>query len=524
MKKHINTILAMAAMLLSQSCEDPYEGINLSEPSHQVIVTSEMDFDNTVQVDGSLTFGDISAGVVSRVWTFPEGVVDIEGSDNDLTSTEANVKTIFKAVGTHEVKLHQVFKDDAFVGLEQRGKELDTTLVIRVLSEIGLTVSANVLNADGTLGKALSTQAGALNEVMAGSWVRYTVQAEGEPSVYHWNLEGGDPAFSSEVVETLDVRYKKVGEFDFGLIASRPRPQGEFVLETTDFLKIVPSTEPVTLDGAQERSGGIALNFSREMNGTTLDPADFSVSITNKGNSIPVSVASATLDPNERNFVVLSLENQTIFNDDKVTVSYTPGELATADGVLASAFSDIPVVFLGENILKKTAFDYSFESSSSTNWPYQWWGAPWDKYKFSISNAQSKDGKKSGYVVMEPAGGMIIGHTDNSNTPITFPAEKGKTYEIGVWVYMEDLGNNDPAANPPDLRFYWAPNTNWGVGPNPAFTADFEIGKWVYSSMLVEFAASGNYSLNIRGQNQGNNQTLKFYMDNISVSEAKLRK
>ncbi|WP_343849274.1 hypothetical protein [Algoriphagus jejuensis] len=40
----------------------------------------------------------------------------------------------------------------------------------------------------------------------------------------------------------------------------------------------------------------------------------------------------------------------------------------------------------------------------------------------------------------------------------------------------------------------------------------------------MEFAASGNYALNIRGQNQGNKQALKFYMDNISVSEAKLRK
>ncbi|WP_343854891.1 hypothetical protein, partial [Algoriphagus jejuensis] len=464
MKKYINNLLMMAAVVLSQSCEDPYEGINLNEASHQVIVTSEMDFDNTVQVDGTLSFGDVSAGVVSRVWTFPEGVVDIEGSDNDLTSTEANVKTVFKVVGTHEVKLHQVFKDNAFVGLEQRGKELDTTIVVKVLGEIKLAVSANLLNADGSLGKVLTIQDGALNEVMAGSWVRYTVQAEGEPSVYHWNLEGGDPAFSSELVETLDVRYKKVGEFDFGLIASRPRPQGEFVMGTIDFLKIIPSTEPVTLDGAQERNGGIALNFSREMNEATLNPADFTVTITNKDNPIPATVATAALDPNEGNLVILTLDNQTIFNDDKVTVSYTAGELATADGVLASSFADVPVVFEGENILKTTAFDYSFETSTNTDWPYQWWGAPWDKYKFNISNAQSKDGKRSGYVVMEPAGGMIIGHTDNSNKAITFPAEKGKTYEIGVWVYMEDLGNNDPAANPPDLRFYWAPNTNYSYG------------------------------------------------------------
>lgn len=523
MKKSIYIIKLMIVALLLQSCEDPYEGINLEEANNQVIYTSEMDFENTVQVDGELAFGDVSSGIVSRMWTFPEGVVDIEGSDNDVTSTESTVKAIFKVIGEHEIKLHQVFKDNAFVGLEQRGKELDTTIVVKVLSPIKLTVTANLLNNDGTIGESLNLQNGAQNEIMAGSFVRYIIKAEGEPAKYIWNLEGGDPSFSEDFVDTLDVRYKKVGEFDFGLIASRTRPQGEYIVEIENLLKIIPSTEPVSLDGAQERAGGIALNFSREMNGNTLNPADFTVSITNKGDLIPTTVSSATLDPNEGNFVILELENQTIFNDDLVTVSYSQGELATADGVKSSDFENVPVVFMGDNILKNTAFDYSFESSMASNWPYQWWGSPWDKYKFNISTAKSYDGKKSAYVTMEPNGGMIIGHTDNANVPITFPVEKGKTYEIGVWVYMEDLGKSDPGANPPDLRFYWAPDTNWGVGPNPAFTSNFEIGKWVYSSALVEFANTGNYNINIRGVNEGNAQTIKFYMDNISISEARLR-
>ncbi|PZX51038.1 hypothetical protein [Algoriphagus chordae] len=523
MKKYINIIKTLVAVLLLQSCEDPYEGINLNEPSNQVIYTSEMDFENTVQIDGELDFGDVSAGVVSRLWTFPEGAVDIEDSDNDVTSTEATVKTTFKMLGEHEVKLHQVFKDNAYVGLEQRGKELDTTIIVKVIPEIAINISANILNNDGTLGEALNLQDNAQNEVMAGTFIRYIVKSEGEPAVYRWNLDGGDPPFSEELVDTLDVRYKKVGEFDFGLIASRARPSGEFVVAVENVLKIIPSTEPVTLDGAQEKNGGIALNFSREMNGASLDPADFTVSIMNNDTPISATVATASVDPIEGNFVILTLDNQSIFNDDQVTVSYTQGEMATADGVMADDFEDEPVLFIGKNILKDTAFDYSFETSTSANWPYQWWGAPWDMYKLNISTTKSFDGKKSAYVTLEPNGGMIIGHTDNDNVPITFPVEQGKTYEIGVWVYMEDLGKSDPSANPPDLRFYWNPNTNWGVGANPEFSADFEIGKWVYSSMLVEFQATGDYNLNIRGANDGNSQTLKFYMDNISISEAKLR-
>ncbi|WPR73382.1 hypothetical protein [Algoriphagus sp. NG3] len=523
MKKYIYIIKLMMVAVMLQSCEDPYEGINLEEANNQVIFTSEMDFENTVQINGELAFGDVSSGVVSRTWTFPEGVVDIEGSDNDVTSTEATVKTIFKMLGEHEVKLHQVFKDNAFVGLEQRGKELDTTIVVKVLGEVNLAVAANILNSDGTLGEALNLQDGALNEVMAGSFIRYTVTSEGEPAQYQWNLDGGDPPYSEELVETLDVRYKKVGEFDFELIASRNRPQGEFVFAVENLLKIIPSTEPVSLEGVQERAGGIALNFSREMNGNSLDPADFTVSIINKDTPISATVISAQVDPVEGNFVNLTLEGQEIYNDDIVTVSYTKGAMATADGVLADSFEDQSVVFVGENILKSGGFDYSFETSLDSNWPYQWWGAPWDMYTFKISAAQAYDGKKSGLVTMRPAGGMIIGHTDANGTPITFQAEAGKTYEIGVWVYVESLGNTASDAIQPDLRFYWNPGTDWAVGPNPEFTNDFEVGKWVYSSTLVKFPSTGNFNFNIRGANQNNPSEIKFYMDNISVSEARLR-
>ena len=373
------------------------------------------------------------------------------------------------------------------------------------------------------MGEILSLSDNAQNEVMAGSFIRYIVKSEGEPASYQWNLDGGDPPFSEELIDTLDVRYKKVGEFDFGLFASRTRPQGDFTFEAENFLKIIPSTEPVTLDGAQEKNGGIALNFSREMNGNSLDPANFSVSIINKGNPISATVSSAEVDPMEGNFVNLTLVGQEIYNDDIVTVSYTQGVMATADGVLADSFEGQSVVFIGENILKTSAFDYSFETSLESNWPYQWWGAPWDMYTFKISSAQAYDGKKSGLVTMKPAGGMIIGHTDANGTPITFKAEAGKSYEIGVWVYVESLGNTPSDAVQSDLRFYWSPGTDWAVGPNPEFTNDFEVGKWVYSSTLVKFPSTGNFNFNIRGANQNNPSEIKFYMDNISVSEARLR-
>ncbi|AWW29523.1 hypothetical protein DN752_04915 [Echinicola strongylocentroti] len=521
--KSIIKILSIACLGAMVSCEDIYDDLNLNEANNQVIYTSEMDFGNRIQVNGTITFGDVSSGVQSRQWSFPEGAVDIIGSDNDTSSTENTVKTVFTSPGEHKVRLQQTYNGNAYVGTDQRGSDLDTTLTITVLDSVALQVQAYLLNPDGSLGEELTLSDNAENEVMAGSFVRYIVSPTGEPSDYVWNTDGGDPGTSEEFVNEFDVRYKKLGTFGFGLYASRERPAGESLVEVENFLKIIPSTEPVILEGAFDANGKISLNFSREMNANTLNPADFIVSIAHDGTDIPATVAAATVDPEEANLVILSLENELIYNDDQVLISYQQGEMATTDGMPADSFSDLPVVFIGTNILENTAFDYSFENSTVDNWPYQWWGAPWDKYQLAISNHQAFDGNNSAAITLEPHGGMIISNADSDNNLITFPAEAGKTYEMGVWVYVEDLGNTPEGAVPPDLRFYWSPNTNWGVGANPAFDAAFPVGEWVYSSVLVEFPASGDYSLNIRGANENNTAPLSIFMDNISLSEARLR-
>ncbi len=56
--------------LLLVSCEKQEE-LNLNDPNHRIIVTSEMDFENKVIVGGDIDFGDISRGVESRTWILP---------------------------------------------------------------------------------------------------------------------------------------------------------------------------------------------------------------------------------------------------------------------------------------------------------------------------------------------------------------------------------------------------------------------------------------------------------------------
>ena len=173
--KRIKTyIWFIAVALFINACSDDSNELSLNEPNHRVVYTSQMDFENKINVNGDIDFGDISAGVESRTWTFPEGVVDIIDADDDINSSKNIVKTIFNTVGQHNVHLHQVFKGDAWVGTELRGKELDTTIVVTVLGPVSSSIQANLINDDGSLSTALNIADMAENEVTASKSVRFT--------------------------------------------------------------------------------------------------------------------------------------------------------------------------------------------------------------------------------------------------------------------------------------------------------------------------------------------------------------
>ncbi|WET04082.1 hypothetical protein NYQ10_21030 [Flavobacterium johnsoniae] len=525
MKTKLKIVIALFLVAIGlYSCSDIYDSIDLNAANSRIIVSSQMDYGNKIRVGSHETFGDISAGVESRLWTFPEGVVDIVDSDNDVTSTEQNVKAIFNVVGKHEVKLHQVFKGEAYTtgSTNPVAKVLDTTIVVTVLAPISIVVKANYLNTDGTLGAELNVVNGAKNEVLAGRTIRYTLITEGEPEAYLWTIDGGDPATSTTDTKTVDVRYKKLGTFGFTIKANTPRPFGEATVMLKDFINVIPSTDPVTMDDAQviDDQGNIALNYSREMNAETLKASDFSVTLKNKsGATLPVTISSATISPTEGNIVLLKLAGQTLYNDDIITVSYTKGSLTTADAVFASSFTDVAVSFKSVNILASTTFDYGFETSTSADWVYLGWGAPWNKFTSAVTSTKAHGGKKSLSVQIDARGGMILGYNHGGDKG-TFRLTAGKTYSMGSWVYVESLGDK---ASVPDLRLYFTPNTDWGIGPNPGFSADFAVGKWVYSSALVKINTTADYSFMLRSDNQGNSSALKFYIDDITVSEAKLR-
>ena len=463
MKTKFKLIISILVIVFGlQSCDDNKDNLDLKEANSRIIVTSQMNFDNQVRIGNSITFGDISSGVESRLWKFPEGSVDIVGSDNDVTSKEQNVKAFFKVAGTYDVSLNQVFKEDAYdlSSADPIGKVLDTTIVVTVFGEIKSVLTANYLNDDGSVGAELNMKENAENEVTAGKSIQLTYASEGGPTLFTWNLAGGNPTQIINPKEPVKVKYSKLGSYDIEFIASNARPFGADTISVKNVVKVIPSTEPVSLDRVFEKASNIVgLEFSREMDSETINKNEFTVNYqTASGVTITPSISDISLDAVEGNILLITL-SEPFYNDDEVKISYTSGTLTTADVVKATTFTDaILTDIIKTNILSGSDYDYSFETSKDAEWQNLGW-AGFTGYTSEISDAQAKDGLKSMYIEVAANDGMIMGHRDDSGAFIRFETKEKTLYEIGVWVYVTDLGNFT-AGNPPNLRFFWNPNTD----------------------------------------------------------------
>lgn len=513
---------AFIASLLLIGCSEE-ESVDLVEPNHRVIVTSEMNFENTININGHIDFGDLSRGVQSRMWTFPADASKIAGEDGNTSSKDV-VKGFFTKAGVYNVVLNQTFRGNVYPNEDStepiQGRELDTTIVVTVLDDVSASIQINYINDDGSLGAPLSLSDNAENEITASKYVRLTQSSGGEPTDFTWNLKGAKPeqvSIADAPDAETDVRYTKLGTWDLEFIAARTRPTDADTIYIKNFIKVIPSTEPVDLDRVfeYEAQTKIGLEFSREMDPATVNRNNFSVAIeTAGGSTITPEIASVTVDANEGNVLIIELANEIMYNDDTVKVSYVPGNLTTLDAVASEAITDAVLTdFIKTNLLESTNVDYSFENGDDSNWPYLWWGGQWGEYDLSVTFDRARTGDKSAYIEFRPNGGMIIGHRDAGGNNINFTVESGVKYEMGAWVYIEELGSPTGEAN---VRMYWTPGTNWGIGDNVTFTAASTTGEWFYSSAVVQFSAAGDVSYMIRGINN-NPESIKFYMDDLTL-------
>ncbi|TYA73903.1 hypothetical protein [Seonamhaeicola marinus] len=527
MKKiKILMVLILTATFFVSCFED--DTIDTVEPNHRVIVTSEMNFENTINPGGHIDFGDLSRGVTTRTWTFPEANTQIAGEDGN-TSSKNLIKGLFYQPGVYNVTLNQTFKGDVYPNedstVPSTNRELDTTIVVTVLDWVESNLKAYYVNDDGSTGDELDLSDNAENEIIASKYVRLTYSAVGEPEEIVWSSAGGKPTSleTSDGVE-VDMRFGKLGSWDLQYIASRTRPTDADTIFIKNFIKVLPSTEPVDLDRVFEKEGKIALEFSREMDPESLNRNNFTVRIENGGTTLNPAVSSAVIDSEEGNIVLLELENEQLYNDDQIFISYTPGSLRTLDLVDSEAFTDALLTEFTNlvNILPDTDFDYGFEGTDTSNWPYLWWGGHWGEFTHSVNLDNPRSGNYSLEVEYNARGGMIISHRDGDGNDLNFSVENGKSYEFGYYIYVEDLGW-DLYGNMwnSDIRFY---PSNWAFELIPTtFNEDFPTGKWVYQKQTFTATFTGDVTWLIRGYNEFNNAPIKFYLDDFILSEVPFR-
>ncbi len=516
------------AVLLLVSCGEDLS-VETADTNHRIVVTSEMDFENKVSVNGHIDFGDVSRGVVSRTWTLPEGkgISRISGEKGNTSSKEV-IKGFFFKPGTYDVTLSQTFGGDVYPNDDStspiNGRELDTTIVVTVLDSLRADLKLYYINDDGSTGAELTLEDDAENELTASRSVRLTYTSVGEEDNVIWSSNGGKPDRINTTLNEIDMRFNKLGSWDLDFLASRFRPRDADTISFEKIIKVIPSTDPVVLESVFEKDGFVALSFSRDMDPATLNENNFSVRLENDGTVFNPTIAGATVDDSENNIVLLELSGERMYDNDLAFVSYTPGSLKTADQVDADAFADIMSTTIGANpnFYESTDFDFGLESTSAQNrdggdWPYQNWGGNWGEYEIAINSDRPHTGAKSMDILLRPNGGWIM--AGNAN----FQLVVGQEYELGYWVYVDDDLSGAPIDNAAsDIRFY---ANNWAMGDwlTSALTPTFPTGEWVYQKFYFKSTTDAEITWLIRGNNENNPNPIKLYLDDFFLAEVELR-
>ncbi len=535
MKSIIKYILLLFIPLSMIGCQK--NDFVADEVNHSMISTSFGSSSPILQVNDIMSFVDVSRGVVSREWIFPDGVVTDTMGNPMTSSTASNQKVKFIVPGEYYVTAKQVFEGDVyvtdgFIGTNTYEKDI---LVI-VYDSVRASYTAAKLDD----GQPLDIVNGAENEVAAGSSVRFTVTSTGNPATNTFSVFNEDGEVTSGSASTdaetgeiyADIQLAMPGVYSVKLTSSNNF--GISSVTYTDLVNVVASMEPIYLNSISRISTSpgnvISLEFSRGMvvqDDFSLDA--FTVDVTNGSKTIDIAVTDISTSSN---YVNLTLSDM-IYSSDVVMLSYdnTNGKLAAIDNpeTVQESFTSVGVTFPVTDILSTVGYDAGFENGTD-NWAYLWWGGQWGKYASGFSTTQAYSGSTSFKIEMSNVAGFgQYGCTDantNSGAIIgnkteTFPVESGKTYVLGVWTYIESI-SSELGTNSTDLLFSLNENTTWDN--QMPFTVDSPVGEWVYRTQQIPAGTySGDASILLRGNNSEFAESFIIYLDDLTLSEAEER-
>lgn len=490
-----------------------------------MVTTSFGGQSNIMQINGWMSFIDLSRGVESREWTFPSDVVVDINNEEILSSSEDVVKVSFIESGTFYVTIKQEFYgnyyvDSAFVEATTYEEEIE--IIVRD------SVSASYSVYYDTKDYALNVADNAKNEVEAGHSVTFASTATGAPSSIKWNLSRED-GFSEDLTGdtttgTGTYKFSVPGTYSVTMYVSSDF--GSSSITHSNLIEVVASEDPVELDGVERSSSNeIGLIFSRAMNdASTCDLSAFSVSITNSEVDVPCNVTALSSTDN----IVKIMLDTDIYSSDTILVSYDAvvGDLSTVDYVMAESFTDAQLTeFNLVDILGNAGFDTSFENSSASDWVYLWWGSPWDMYTMSISSDVTYSGEKSSHLYMQAYGGAIIEWRSGGATEIYFDAVANTKYQVGFWSYVTTMtysADFPDGAFAPDIRANLSSDNTWGYAAS--YGDETPLNEWIYTTIVVSTSTTGSTKLQFRGCNNSLPGEFDIYLDDLTVVEYEERK
>ena len=495
--------LAILAIGIFVTCKKEFVDPVTVEPSHSVVYTSHMGKKNTINVDESIDFKDISQGVVSRTWTFPSSNVEVVGEASDEF-----VQVYFLEPGSYDVSLSQQFKSDAYSakGETPISGQMDTTITVTVLPHVEISnFKAFKLEKDGSLGQEYALQNDAKTELPAGTTVRYTFDVNTSYDELDGDFSGATLRGQNVEENYFDLRYSSLKSYNIQAILSRTYPVSNDTINFNSLFVGIPSDEPVEMEVITDYEGAVSLMFSRDIDGASIKAEEFEVEIyTKNGATINATIEEAKLGRTDDE-VLLLLQGESIYSDDSVVVSYTKGTLQSTDAMLVETYSDQHLVQTETNVLEEWGYDWDMEQEinwgncpdvpSTSGWS-SWTGWFGNEDKFideantHKSTAYVKEGTQSLKLTINPyIENIPPEQTENMpNKTLVAPIlptgdyqgftgiEVGETYKISCWVYTESDGGEIVIGGfKPNLRIHVIEATGWS---EPAYDNWLEEGTW----------------------------------------------
>lgn len=289
-----------------------------------------------VRVGDTAMFRDISLHADGRLWVFPEGFVDIIGSNEDTFSDLGQFDAIFKKTGQIEVILKPLFKYKV-------AEEIQTdTLKFSILPKIVADFTTNIPLINGNYqiqaGKPVSFS-NTSSEIVNSEW---TVLNKTTQEIIYSST-------ASNFFQEFDV----AGQYKMTLRAFTDAPISEDT-KSLEF-EILPSTEPIGIANfiSENQNGDIEIVYNKRLNNTTLDQVSaFELLV----DGVAVPITSIALDPaNEKKILIKPSVN--IKNSQQAVLSYTPVSLVSMDNLPSPALSNASVLPYIDNIYTNGGFE-----------------------------------------------------------------------------------------------------------------------------------------------------------------------